>query len=145
MLLRHRCCGFNSHRQRLNHDIYVKRDGYVLVIWRFRVYSYRECWQDLSRHGSRIFERGWPRKVFEKRAANKTKIQIYYHNYIRTLDICSHLFIQLLYIYSYKLTQQYHYSHSGCLIVYKKQRCSLHDMGSPVTKGVASHPIHPPP
>ena len=65
---------------------------------------------------------GWLRKVFEKRAANKLAIaHIYYHYYIRTLDICSHLFIQLLYIYSYKLTQQYHYSNSGCLIVYKER------------------------
>ena len=52
--------------------------------------------------------------------------------YTYTLDICSHVFIQLLHIYSYKLTKQYHYSHSGCLIVYKKRRCSQHEFGSPV-------------
>ena len=82
--------------------------------------------------GSRIFERGVAEENFGKKHSKQTIAHIYYHDNIRTLDICSHLFIQLLYIYSYKLTQQYHYSHSGCLIVYKKRRCSLHDFGSPV-------------
>ena len=95
---------------------------------------------NVARCGPRIFEReggggGVAEESFRKKRSKQTIAHIYYHDYIRTLDICSH----------HKLTQQHHYSHSGCLIVYKKRRCSLHDFNSSCRGWLATLSTPPPP